>query len=219
MNAPVQIKYYSDLLCVWAWIAQKRIDELNNTLGDKIDIHYHYLDIFGDTQAKMDKQWQSKGHFGGFSEHVIDSAKPYPDAVVSSDIWSKIRPSTSANSHLVLKAIELNYGMSKSAEMARIFREAFFINAQDISDISLLLSLAEENGIDMTLITESINKGKAIAALMNDYQSAKQLSLKGSPTYIIDGGRQTLYGNVGYRVLLANIEEQIKKPNNEASWC
>jgi len=61
--------------------------------------------------------------------------------------------------------------------------------------------------------------GTAMAALMRSYQEAKASGLKGSPTYIIDNGRQTLYGNVGYRVLLANIEEQLNKPTSEASWC
>jgi predicted DsbA family dithiol-disulfide isomerase len=54
---------------------------------------------------------------------------------------------------------------------------------------------------------------------MSDYQQAKQNAIKGSPSYVIDGGRQTLYGNVGYRVLSANIEELLKNPANEASWC
>jgi hypothetical protein len=30
---------------------------------------------------------------------------------------------------------------------------------------------------------------------------------------------RSLLGNVGYRVLLANIEELLKNPTNEASWC
>jgi predicted DsbA family dithiol-disulfide isomerase len=54
---------------------------------------------------------------------------------------------------------------------------------------------------------------------MSDYQQAKQKAIKRSPSYVIDGGRQTLYGNVGYRVLSANIEELLKSPANEASWC
>ncbi len=54
---------------------------------------------------------------------------------------------------------------------------------------------------------------------MRDYQQAKVLSLKGSPSYVLDNGRQTLYGNVGYRVLLANIEALINKPEHDASWC
>ncbi|MCU8085506.1 hypothetical protein [Shewanella sp. SM23] len=37
-------------------------------------------------------------------------------------------------------------------------------------------------------------------------QKSAQQNLQGSPSYIIDEGRQIFYGNVGYRVLLANIE-------------
>lgn len=219
MKQPVVIDYYSDLLCVWAWIAQKRIDELNNTLGEKIAIHYHYMDIFGDTQTKMEKQWGNRGGYEGFAKHVIESAKPYPDAVVSQSLWSSVKPTTSTNAHLLLKAIELQHDMNTSAEMALVFRKAFFIEAQDISDMKVLYSLIEQNQLDVVAINELITNGKAIAALMTDYQLAKQHAMKGSPTYIIDNHRQTLYGNVGYRVLLANIEEQLKHPNNEASWC
>ena len=35
----------------------------------------------------------------------------------------------------------------------------------------------------------------------------------------LDGGRQTLFGNVGYRVISANIEELLHQPSGEASWC
>ena len=30
MNKPLMIDYYTDSLCVWAWIAQRRIDEFNS---------------------------------------------------------------------------------------------------------------------------------------------------------------------------------------------
>lgn len=219
MSQPLIIDYYSDLLCVWAWIAQKRLDELNQKLSDKIEIHYHFINIFGDTQTKMSNQWASKGGYEGFSNHVIESAKPYFNAPVSNEIWSKVRPTTSANAHLILKAVELNYGKAKGVDIALVLRKAFFVNAVDVSDFKCLYSLLESSGIDLSKIKSSISDGEAMAALMSDYHSAQQLGLKGSPTYIIDNGRQTLYGNVGYRVLLASIEEQLKQPINEASWC
>ncbi len=55
-------------------------------------------------------------------------------------------------------------------------------------------------------IISSVHDGSAIAALMSNYQKSAQQNLQGSPSYIIDEGRQIFYGNVGYRVLLANIE-------------
>jgi predicted DsbA family dithiol-disulfide isomerase len=219
MSSPLVVDYYSDVLCVWAWIAQRRIDELNKCLGNKIDIRYHYLDVFGDAVNKVPTQWHDRGGYEGFSAHVIDSASEYEDAHINKNIWSKIRPTSSANPHLVLKAIELNCSSQHSIDLALKFRQAFFVDAQDISNIDVLFSLIEQAGLDSMLVNKAILDGSAMAALMGNYQQAKTLGLKGSPSYIINNGRQTLYGNVGYRVLLANIEELLKKPTSEASWC
>ncbi len=219
MSSPLIVDYYSDVLCVWAWIAQRRIDELNKCLGDKIEIRYHYLDVFGDAVNKIPNQWHDRGDFEGFSAHVVESAFVYEDALINADIWSKIRPTSSANPHLVLKAIELSYSCKQSIELALKFRQAFFVDAQDISNIEILFALIEQAGLDCTRVNKAILDGSAMAALMCNYQQAKTLSLKGSPSYIIDNARQILYGNVGYRVLLANIEELLKKPISEASWC
>ncbi len=219
MATPVVIDYYSDILCVWAWIAQRRIEELNDKLLGKIKLRYHYLDVFGDASNKIPKQWQDKGGFSGFSSHVQDAAAPYPDAAIHCELWKSVRPNSSANPHLVLKGIELTLGAKSSIELALLFRQAFFIDGKDISHLAVLFGLIEQAGYKVDEVKKSIDDGRAIAALMADSQQAKLLSLKGSPTYIIDNGRQVLYGNVGYRVLLANVEEQLKAPTNEASWC
>ncbi len=219
MTNPVVIEYYSDILCVWAWIAQRRIDELNEKLAGKIELRYHYLDIFGDASNKIPTQWQEKGGFSGFASHVHKAAKPYPDAPINTELWQDIRPNTSANAHLVLKAVELSNGKEKSIELALLIRKAFFVESQDIGLLSVLFSLVELAGIDAEPVNKVLNDGSAMALLMADYQQAKALSLKGSPSYIIDNGRQVLYGNVGYRVLLANIEEHLHQPVAAASWC
>jgi len=219
MNKPIIIDYYTDVLCVWAWIAQRRIDELNLKLENKIEFQYYYVDIFGDVPTKMTTQWKQKGGYSGFSEHVQKSASIFEDAPINSKIWKEVKPVTSANAHLVLKAVEISYDKSKSIEFALKIRSAFFIDALDVGNLDVLCDLVKINGLDHNAINTSTHDGSAIAALMHDYQRSKQHSIKGSPSYVIDGGRQTLYGNVGYRVLLANIEELLKNPADEASWC
>lgn len=74
-------------------------------------------------------------------------------------------------------------------------------------------------GLNADLLRTSLSDGSAIAALMNDYKICKLQTIKGSPSYVIDGGRQVLYSNVSYRVLHANIEELAKDPPEKASWC
>ena len=55
--------------------------------------------------------------------------------------------------------------------------------------------------------------------MSTDLRDATDQGVKGSPTWVLNEGRQLLYGNVGYRILNANIEELLKNPGNEASWC
>ena len=218
-NSELVIDYYTDILCVWAWIAQKRIEELNKHFGNKIRFRPLYVDIFGCTSKKMEAQWAAKGGFDGFGQHVVDSASAFEDAPVNQKIWCQVKPTTSANAHIMIKAVEDTYSQQTAIDLALSFRQAFFRDAIDISNLCILERLVKEQGLDFTPVRESIDNGHAISLLMHDYQQAKQFGIKGSPSYVLDGGRQTLFGNVGYRVLQANIEELLKKPESEASWC
>jgi predicted DsbA family dithiol-disulfide isomerase len=219
MAKPIVIDYYSDVLCVWAWIAQRRIQELNDKLAEKIELRYHYLDVFGDAINKIPTQWEERGGYTGFARHVHKAASPYPDAPIHPELWKDVRPKTSANAHLILKATELIYGKEKSIELALSIRKAFFVDALDIGHLDVLFTLIDAAGMETKRVNNTLSDGRALALLMADYQQAQAQSLKGSPSYIIDNGRQVLYGNVGYRVLLANIKEHINQPTEAASWC
>ena len=219
MDKPLTIEYYTDILCVWAWIAQRRIDELEAEFGDKVCFQRRYIDLFGDTQTRMQEQWADRGLYDGFSDHVCQAVIPYESAPVNKAVWRSCRPATSGNAHLIIKAVELSCGETAAITLALAIRKAFFINAQDIGDLDVLMALVEAEQYDSKAVWKAINCGSAIAAVMKDYRLAKDQGIKGSPSYVIDGGRQILYGNVGFRVLHANISELLKKPKDEASWC
>ena len=219
MTAKLIINYYSDVLCVWAWIAQRRVEELIRDFGEQIDLHYLYVDIFGDTRTKINTQWATRGLYDGFSEHVVKSAAKFEHAPVNERIWKEVKPATSANAHLLLKAVALIAGDEISQLVALDIRKAFFVEAKDIGNLALLKSILQRRQLNMPAIEECINNGGAVAALMRDYQQAREQSIKGSPSFVLDSGRQILYGNVGYRVLHSNVEELLYHSEDEASWC
>ena len=219
MSTPLVIDYYSDVLCIWAWISQRRIIELKEQWGQKIEIHYHYINLFGDTKTRMTQQWGTRGGYDGFGQHTLDSAAPYDNAPLNKDIWKKIRPLTSANAHVVLKAVALMYSADVSEKLCLTIQKSFFVDCLDIGQLEVVLTLAESVGLDRHTIKTAIEDGKATAALMQDYKSATELNIQGSPSWIMNKGRQTLFGNVGYRILNANIKELLEHPAQEASWC
>lgn len=216
---PLVIDYFSDVLCIWAWIAQRRVEEMREEWGAQVVLRRHYINLFGDTQSRMDKQWATRGGYDGFGQHVLDAAAPYDSAPVNPDIWKSVRPKTSLNAHLALKACDIAYGAERAADMALLLQKSFFVDNVDIGLIENVLKLAEQSGLDKVILKELINEGRAGAKLMADYQRASELNIKGSPSWIMNDGRQELFGNVGYRILRANIKEVLSKPGHEASWC
>jgi len=213
------IDYYSDLLCVWAWIAQKRVEELERQWGERVAITSRFVDVFGDAHGRLHKQWADRGGFDGFAAHVAHAAAPYDSAPVNDAVWRRVRPTSSLPAHLMINAAALVSGAARADQLALALRHGFFVDARDISQRDELIAIAGEQRIDTQALREVLNNGRAMAALMADYQQARQQNLQGSPCWIMNEGRQTLYGNVGYRVLSANVEELLKHPADEACWC
>ncbi|MEP7182149.1 MAG: DsbA family protein [Betaproteobacteria bacterium] len=99
-------------------------------------------------------------------------------------------------------------------------RWAFFRDNRDIARWDVQCEIAEALGVDIGVIEDSIHSGSAFAHLAADYQDADRMRIEGSPSFVLDDGRQKLYGNIGFRLLEANIQELLQAPrNNEASWC
>jgi predicted DsbA family dithiol-disulfide isomerase len=216
---PTVIDYYTDMLCVWAWIAQPRLEELQRQWHHKVEVRHRYVDIFGDSHTKIALRWGQHDGFDKFSAHVIASAAPFKDTPIHAAIWKQVRPYSSMPAHLLLKTIGLVYGDAMVQAMSVRIRRAFFVDARDIGQLGLLLDLAEDLKLDSAELNNRLMDGRAMAALSADQQSARELGIKGSPTWVLNEGRQILYGNVGYRILNANIEELLKRPAAEASWC
>ena len=73
----VEIKYFSDILCVWAYISQVRIDAIKEKFGDGVRIEHRFCSVFGDTAAKIDTTWKDKGGYAGFNAHRRQSAASF----------------------------------------------------------------------------------------------------------------------------------------------
>ncbi len=219
MKNPVSITYYSDILCIWAYCAQARVDEIRARFTDKVVIDFRFISVFGNTQLKIGDGWKDRRGFDGYDDHVHEIAKSFLHIDVYPQLWRKTRPASSASPHLFLKAVHLadGEGLEKTAWA---FRKAFFKEALDIADTDVQWRIADELDLPIRDIEEALKNGTAMAALCEDYHMQQEYSIEGSPTFLLNDGRQKLFGNVGYRVIEANIQELLRTTDtSQASWC
>jgi predicted DsbA family dithiol-disulfide isomerase len=226
----VEITYFSDVLCIWVYASQARIDAVKDTFGDAVRMEPRFCSVFADTAGKIASAWKDKGGYAGFNSHLRQVAKRFPHVEVHPDIWLKTRPLTSASAHLFMKAVQQWDRQSPAPgsqsasglfdQVMWAFRLAFFRDDRDIARWDVQCEIAEPLGVDIAAIEDSIHSGSAFARLAADYQDADKMRIEGSPSFVLDEGRQKLYGNIGFRLLEANIQELLRTPrSDEASWC
>ena len=61
----ISIDYFSDILCVWAYGGQVRLDELMRNFGDDIRVRHRFIPLFADTRARIGEGWKEQGGFAG----------------------------------------------------------------------------------------------------------------------------------------------------------
>ncbi|WP_055074783.1 DsbA family protein [Pseudanabaena sp. 'Roaring Creek'] len=223
---PIRISYFSDILCIWAYIAQIRLEELKLAFPDQIEIEYYFVPIFGNVREKVEIGWWDRGGLIGYSNHVKEIASKFEHISVHPDIWTHDIPASSVSAHLflcALQALEDRGSIAKSEclleKTAWALREAFFTKLANVGDLSVQFLIARELGLPVDAIREAIDSGEAYAQLSKGAELVKTHYVSVSPTLIFNEGRQRLNGNVGYRVIEANIRELLHSPAGNHSWC
>ena len=229
----VRIAYFSDVLCVWAYVGQARLDELRRKLGDRIELIYRQIQVFGDVPDKMARSWGHRGGPEAYRDHVLQVAAGFPHVQVHPEIWTRNVPKSSLPAHMLLKAaqvlvdegacpagpIDTFDGMTVLEQTAWQIRRAFFEELVDVGQRGALLEIAENAGLPRQELEAALDDGRAAAALWGDQARREHHQVQGSPTFVLNQGRQKLFGNVGYRVIAANIEELLHDNAGQLSWC
>ena len=226
----VEVTYFSDVLCIWAYASQARVDAVKEKFGDAVRIKHQFCSVFGDTGRKITASWKDKGGYDGFNAHLRQVAERFPHIEVHPEIWLTTRPATSSSAHLFMKAVQQwghESGMARTPYTGSIFdqvlwalRCAFFRDGRDMARWDVQCEIAKAFGVDIGAIEQCIHNGIAFARLAADYQDADKMRIEGSPSFVLNEGRQKLYGNIGFRLIEANIQELLRAPRtDEASWC
>ena len=228
-----QITYFSDVLCIWAYTSQVKISQIRERFGNQVEISHRFLRVFGDTRSRMKNEWDAKGGQSAYADHVHGIAERFDYVPVHPDAWRRNLPASSEPAHLFCKAVQLLEergrisserqaqwdGRTLAEEYAWRCRCAFFRDLVDIGRRESLMNIAEQIQLPLGDLESEIDTGRAYAARSGDLDAKAQFSIEGSPTFLLNQGRQKLYGNVGYRIIETNIQEILAAPEGRASWC
>jgi predicted DsbA family dithiol-disulfide isomerase len=221
MTKRIEFSYWSDPLCIWALVAQPKLDRLLAERGAKLRVDYRVIPIFGSVPWRFASGPWAKDGVEGRITATRTIAEKAGRTDVSGECWRAV-PMTSWAPAAAIKAVfALGEGRGEQAGPVyqRALRERFFVRAGNIALRSVQLEVAEELGLARAAIEASLDDGSALAAVCEDHAEKERLRLQGSPTYVFDGGRAMLYGNFSDGVLRATVEELVGGLGPDGSAC
>lgn len=228
MSAPhdgrLHFEYWSDPYCIWAYVAQDKLEGLLSAHGERLAVEYRVIPVLGSIPYRFrEGNWASAGIEGRVSATAkVAAAHGHPE--VDGSCWRTVQPASSWAAGAAIQVIfaEERAGRVPVGAGARFqveMRRAFFVHHQDTSQRKVQLALAERLGLPVSALEAGLDSGIGLALMAEDDDRRQKEKLQGSPTWVFDGGRAMLYGNVNTEVLRHTVETLVAGLNPGGSGC
>lgn len=212
MHTQLDIDYWSDPLCVWAFVAQPRLEAVLAHHGPRVRLRHRMVPVFGSVPGRFRPggSWAEGGPAGKAAlTRRVAAAHGHPE--VTGAVWVDDPPASSWAPGAAVKAVQAleaagTVGPGAAADYLWRVRHAFFVRNRNVARRSVLLEVAMAAGLPVGGLEAGLDDGTALAALFEDHEAKDNAGVPGSPTWVFDGGRARLYGNFDERVLHCTVD-------------
>ena len=197
MRGPIRLDVFSDYLCPWCYNAAVRLDEVERTYGDRVEVRWRALPLIPDTRPGRlcTAQTREGRRKVAAEEPCAQFALPAPGTEL---------PSSSLPALTAVKAAECQ-GREAGVTLRRALFAAHFGENLDIGRMDVLWRLAQDCGLDMARFEADCAGGAPHRAVLHDYAEAVAwFGVSALPTVVFDE-KVSLVGAVPaeqYRLLL-----------------
>jgi predicted DsbA family dithiol-disulfide isomerase len=225
MTTPTRILCFTDVLCGLCYAADARFEQLKADFGEQVELSFHFVSVYGDVRRRIDGRGMSDSAYAAM---IRDGLGRYDHVEGHPELFERFVPRSSVPAHLYLRAVKLledqgviavGDGPTPFERLMWALRLAFFRDLRDISRRDVLDDVAGRIEIPIAEVARVIDDGSAFAELAHDGELQRKHNVTMTPTLVLNDGRQLLNGNVGYRVIEANIRELLSDRVAAKSWC
>jgi len=223
-NGRIEFSYWSDPLCIWALVAQTKLERILTELGSHLRVDYRIVPVFGSVSWRFKAGPWAKDGVEGRVAATKRIAEQAGRSDVSGACWRTCAPASTWSPSSAIKAVfaieaEGAVAPGTAPRYQLTLRERFFVAEQNIAERGVQLAVAEELGVPRAPLERRLDDGTALAAVWEDFNEKERLRIQGSPTYVFDGGRAMLYGNFEYGMLKSTVDELVRGMEAGSSAC
>ncbi|MEQ5873212.1 DsbA family protein [Pseudoalteromonas sp. NFXS39] len=170
--------YVYDPMCSWCWGYRETWLKLQAALGDKLAIEYRVGGLAPDSDEPMPIDMQQ------FLQQTWLRIEQQLGTPFNHEFWHTAKPRRST--YQACRAVIVARQHEKEQEMLYAIQKAYYLNAQNPSDISTLVLLAEQIGLEKSTFIKEIESENIHSLLMAEINQARSLPIQGFPSLVIE---------------------------------
>lgn len=170
--------YVYDPMCSWCWGYRETWLKLQAALGDKLAIDYKVGGLAPDSDEPMPIDMQQ------FLQQTWLRIEQQLSTPFNHEFWHTAKPRRST--YPACRAVIVARQHEKEQEMLYAIQKAYYLNAQNPSDISTLVLLAEQIGLEKSTFIKEIESENIHSLLMAEINQARSLPIQGFPSLVIE---------------------------------
>ena len=197
--------YVHDPMCSWCYAFKSTLDELKRNLSSKIKVVYVAGGLAAHSNEIMPKDMQKK------IQSIWYEIEKSTGTKFNHAFWEKCEARRST--YLSCEATILARYENKENEMIDAIQEAYYLKAQNPSDISTLISLAKNIGLDEKNFEENLNSQKIKNDLQIEINFRRSLNVNSFPSLVLKYKKELYPINVkfnDYKSMLEQINNMVE---------
>ena len=185
--------YVHDPMCSWCWGFRPTWAEIKANLPASVKVKYLLGGLAPDSNEPMPESMKSDiaGYWRRIQQHI-------PGTQFNFDFWDKCEPrrSTYPACRAVIAARKQNPDLE--IEVIEKIQQAYYMEAQNPSDDSTLISIAKTVGLDVEKFAKDLNAPETQQQLESEMLMSRQLGAQGFPSMILVKDRQAQFLPLDY---------------------
>ena len=194
MKEKSQTLYYiHDPMCSWCWGFRPVLEQVKQSLPDSIEIRYVLGGLAADTDLPMPQKMQNT-----IRETWKRIQHEIPGTEFNYDFWKRCHPRRST--YPACRAI-IACRMQQpdlEAEMLLLIQQAYYLQAKNPSDLDVLLSLAEQLGLNTQQFSDDIESEVCQNALLKEIEFCRDINISSFPSLVLKQGKSYTSLDIDY---------------------
>lgn len=183
-SRPVRVEVWSDVQCIWCYIASARLRQAVTTYGGEVELVARSFELTPGAPVDIDREHQIRSH--GMPEERMQEIQAMLSRLTAEEglpyLPDRIQPT---NSHLALELLHVADRTGQRSDLADRLFTAYFAEGRHLGRVDELVTLAAEVGLDVAQARRALTDRRFAAAVDGDAARARELGARGAPFHVI----------------------------------